>query len=138
MKDAHRVTQYIVDFNQLASQIQDYGDGTLRRLFYSGLPDRLKDEIARVGKPLTLHGLRALCQEINALLGVQGQDLSYDKDPVHLVPNQVLQLQRQLIQLWSGEIQDQKPLQLHQLRLVQNDQQPALLWFQTGLNQQAW
>jgi len=66
MKDAHRVTRYIVDFNRLASQVQDYGDGALRRLFYSGLPDRLKDEIARVGKPLTLHGLRALCQEIDA------------------------------------------------------------------------
>jgi len=65
MKDAHRVTRYIVDFNRLASQVQDYGDGALRRLFYSGLPDRLKDEIAPVGKPLTLHGLQALCQEIN-------------------------------------------------------------------------
>jgi len=66
MKDAHRITWYIVDFNRLASQVQDYGDGALRRLFYSGLPDRLKDKIARVGKPLTLHGLRALCQEIDA------------------------------------------------------------------------
>jgi len=66
MKDSHRVTRYIVDFNCLASQVQDYGDGVLRRLFYSGLLDRLKDEIARVGKPLTLHGLRALCQEIDA------------------------------------------------------------------------
>jgi len=65
MKDAHRVMRYIVDFNRLASQVQDYGDGVLRRLFYSGLLDRLKDEIARVGKPLTLHGLRALCQEID-------------------------------------------------------------------------
>jgi len=65
MKDAHHVTRYIVDFNRLASQVQDYGDGMLRRLFYPRLPDRLKDEIARVGKPLTLHGLRALCQEIN-------------------------------------------------------------------------
>jgi len=55
-----------VDFNRLASQVQDYGDGTLCHLFYSGLPDRLKDEIARVGKPLTLHGLRVLCQEIDA------------------------------------------------------------------------
>jgi len=66
MKDAHHVTRYIVDFNRLASQVQDYEDGALRHLFYSGLPDRLKDEIARVGKPLTLHGLRALCQEIDA------------------------------------------------------------------------
>jgi len=66
MKDAHCVTRYIMDFNHLASQVQDYGDGTLRHLFYSGLLDRLKDEIAQVGKPLTLHGLRALCQEIDA------------------------------------------------------------------------
>jgi len=66
MKDAHRITRYIVDFNRLASQVQDYGDGTLCRLFYSSLLDRLKDEIARVGKPLILHGLRALCQEIDA------------------------------------------------------------------------
>jgi len=65
MKDAHHVTWYIVDFNRLASQVQDYGDGVLRCLFYSGLPDRLKDEVAQVGKPLTLHGLRALCQEID-------------------------------------------------------------------------
>jgi len=66
MKDSYRVTRYIMDFNRLASQVQDYGDGTLHHLFYSGLPDCLKDEIARVGKPLTLNGLRALCQEINA------------------------------------------------------------------------
>jgi len=66
MKDAHRAMWYIVDFNCLASQVQDYRDGALCRLFYSGLPDRLKDEIAQVGKPLTLHGLRALCQEIDA------------------------------------------------------------------------
>jgi len=66
MNDAHHVMQYIVDFNRLALQVQDYGDGALRRLFYSGLLDHLKDEIARVGKPLTLHGLRALCQEIDA------------------------------------------------------------------------
>jgi len=66
MKDSYRVTRYIVDFNRLASQVQDYGDGALHRLFYSGLPDRLKDEIAQVGKPLTLNGLRALCQEIDA------------------------------------------------------------------------
>ena len=46
MKDAHRITRYIVDFNRLASQVQDYGDGALCRLFYSSLPDRLKGEIA--------------------------------------------------------------------------------------------
>jgi len=37
----------------------------LHCLFYSSLLDHLKDEIAQVGKPLTLHGLKALCQEID-------------------------------------------------------------------------
>ena len=55
-----------MDFNHLASQVQDYRDGMLRCLFYSSLPDWLKDKIAWVGKPWTLDGLRALCQEIDA------------------------------------------------------------------------
>ncbi|KIM49956.1 hypothetical protein SCLCIDRAFT_34879 [Scleroderma citrinum Foug A] len=45
MRDNHQVVQYIVNFNCLASQVWDYGDGALRHLFYSGLPDHLKDEI---------------------------------------------------------------------------------------------
>ena len=77
MKDAHRVTRYIVDFNQLALQVQDYGDGALRCLFYSSLPDHLKDEIARLGKPLTLHGLRALCQEINMCYWERKDEISH-------------------------------------------------------------
>jgi len=66
MKDSHRVTRYIVDFNRLASQIRGYGDGALRHYFYSGLPDRIKDELSRIGKPWTLDGTRALAQEIDA------------------------------------------------------------------------
>ena len=48
------------------SQVQGYGDGTLRHHFYSGLPDRIKDEISRISKPCTLDGLRAIAQEIDA------------------------------------------------------------------------
>jgi len=77
MKDSYRVSWYIVDFNRLASQVQDYGDGTLCRLFYSGLLDRLKDEIARVGKPLTLNRLRALCQEIDARYWERKDEISH-------------------------------------------------------------
>ena len=66
MRDNHLVVRYIVNFNRLASQVWDYGDGTLRCLFYSSLPDHLKDEIACIGKPWTLDSLRVLCQEIDA------------------------------------------------------------------------
>ena len=66
MKDGHRVTQYIVDFNQLALQVRGYGDGALQHYFYTSLPDRIKDELSQIGKPWTLDGLRALSQEIDA------------------------------------------------------------------------
>ena len=66
MKDTHHVNRYVVDFNRIASEVQGYGDGALRHHFYSGLPDRIKDEISRIGKPRTLDGLRAIAQEIDA------------------------------------------------------------------------
>ena len=82
----------------------------------------------------------SLSRDRRTLLGVQRQDLSEDKESAYLVPNQALQHWRQLIQLWSGEIQDWQLPQLRQLLwLVQDNQQPVLLRFQqTGLNQQAW
>ena len=66
MNDTHCINRYVVDFNRIVSQIRGYGDGALRHHFYTGLPDRIKDEISHVGKPKTLNGLRALTQEIDA------------------------------------------------------------------------
>ncbi|KIK22866.1 hypothetical protein PISMIDRAFT_31476, partial [Pisolithus microcarpus 441] len=65
MKETH-LNHYVVDFNRLASRVRGYGDGALHHLFYSRLPDHIKDEISRVSKPNTLYGLRALAQEIDA------------------------------------------------------------------------
>jgi len=62
----HRANRYVVDFNHIASQIRGYGDGALHHHFYTGLPDRIKDKISRIGKPRTLNGLRVLTQEIDA------------------------------------------------------------------------
>ena len=66
MKDTHRVNRYVVNFNRITSQVRGYSDGTLCHHFYSGLPDRIKDEISCIGKPRTLDSLRAIAQEINA------------------------------------------------------------------------
>jgi len=66
MKENHRANRYVVDFNRIASQIWGYGDGALRHHFSTGLPNRIKDEISRVGKPCTLNGLHILAQEIDA------------------------------------------------------------------------
>src|SRR6266446_8298038 len=54
MKDGHCINKYVVEFNQHASQLHGYGESALRRLFYDGLPERIKDDITRVGKPSTL------------------------------------------------------------------------------------
>jgi len=66
MKENYRANRYMVDFNRIASQIWGYGDGALHHHFSTGLPDRIKDEISRIGKPRTLNGLRVLAQEIDA------------------------------------------------------------------------
>ena len=66
LRDGQRINKYVVEFQRLASQVRGYGDGALRRQFYTGLPARIKDEISRVGKPDTLHELRLLAQTIDA------------------------------------------------------------------------
>jgi hypothetical protein len=65
MKDNQRITRYMVDFNRISSQLQ-WGEAALRHQFYRGLPARIKDEIARVGKPVLLSQLRTLAQSIDA------------------------------------------------------------------------
>ena len=62
MKDGHHVTRYIMDFNQLASQVQGYSDGALQHYFYTSLPDQIKDKLSQIGKPWTLDGLHTVSQ----------------------------------------------------------------------------
>ncbi|KIO00547.1 hypothetical protein M404DRAFT_29471 [Pisolithus tinctorius Marx 270] len=65
MKDNQHINKYIVDFNQLASQVQGYRDGVLHHHCHARLPDQIKDEVCQVGKPQTLHELCHLVQEID-------------------------------------------------------------------------
>jgi hypothetical protein len=64
MKDNQKIAKYIVSFQQLAPRVQ-WGQAALQRQFYIGLPSRIKDEIACVGKPDTLIKLRELSQGID-------------------------------------------------------------------------
>jgi hypothetical protein len=77
MKDNQKIMKYIVSFQQLALRVQ-WGQATLRRQFYIGLPCQIKDEIAHVGKLYTLIKLRELSQGIDRcpLLGTPLQNLS--------------------------------------------------------------
>ncbi|KIM65048.1 hypothetical protein SCLCIDRAFT_23147 [Scleroderma citrinum Foug A] len=54
------------DFNRLTGQVCGYGDGALCHIFYSGLPDHIKDEISHIRKPCTLDSFCTLMQTIDA------------------------------------------------------------------------
>ncbi|KAG6326799.1 hypothetical protein ID866_12290 [Astraeus odoratus] len=46
MKDGSCINKYIIEFNHLATQVHGYREGALCHMFYNGLPDHIKDEIA--------------------------------------------------------------------------------------------
>ena len=64
MKPNQRIAKYLVEFNRLAT-ITGWDNRALRHQFYRGLPARIKDEVSRVGNPITLPELRALAQSID-------------------------------------------------------------------------
>ena len=66
MKEGQKINMYVVEFNHLTGQVRGYGDGALCHIFYSGLPDHIKDEISRVRKPCTLNSFHTLAQTIDA------------------------------------------------------------------------
>src|ERR1700730_3696536 len=49
MKDSHRVTKYNVEFNCLSTGLH-WDEAALCHNYYRGLPNQIKDEIARIGK----------------------------------------------------------------------------------------
>lgn len=57
--DVTKANRYTIDFNQ-HSYRTGWNDPALARQYYKGLPDRLKDEITRVGKPAALKALQDL------------------------------------------------------------------------------
>src|SRR6266436_1722402 len=56
MTSRARLSEYLVRFNTLVSRVE-WGGAVLRFQFYDGLPERLKDRIALLGKPNTLREL---------------------------------------------------------------------------------
>jgi hypothetical protein len=57
--DFTKAIRYTTDFNRFA-RCSGWNDRALAHQYYKGLPDRLKDELARIGKPGTLGGLQDL------------------------------------------------------------------------------
>ena len=81
MKDRQQINKYIMEFNRIALQIRGYGEGALRHHFYNGLPNRIKDEVSRVGKPSTLSNLCDLVQAIDACYWERKSEVSCQTKP---------------------------------------------------------
>jgi len=59
LRDSGKATRYTIDFNCYARKT-GWNKQALARQFYKNLPDRLKDEIAHIGKPTALKTLQDL------------------------------------------------------------------------------
>lgn len=79
MKEGQRINKYVVEFNRLAVQIPGYGEVALRHHFYHGLPNRIKDEITRFGKPSSIYDLCELAQSIDVRYWERKAKLGQDK-----------------------------------------------------------
>src|SRR5258707_322310 len=66
MQPDARISEYLVRFNTLASRVS-WGDVALRFQFYDGLPERLKDKIAILGKPESLREMVNVTVHYDAL-----------------------------------------------------------------------
>jgi len=77
-KDAGKAVKYTLDFNRDAPRT-GWNDKALYRQFYKGLPDRLKDELTRIGKPETLIPLQHQVQVLDQRYWERQAEISHDK-----------------------------------------------------------
>jgi len=77
-KDAGKAVKYTLDFNRDAPRT-GWNDKALYRQFYKGLPDRLKDELTRIGKAETLIPLQHQVQVLNQRYWERQAEISCDK-----------------------------------------------------------
>lgn len=77
-KDSTKAARYLIDFNRHAHRT-GWNETALTRQFYKGLPDRLKDEISRLGKPTTLRTLQDLTAILDERYWERQTEISRDK-----------------------------------------------------------
>ena len=77
-KDADKAVKYTLDFNRDAPHT-GWNDKALYWQFYKGLPDRLKDELTRIGKAETLIPLQHQVQVLNQRYWERQAEISRDK-----------------------------------------------------------
>jgi Domain of unknown function (DUF4939)/Zinc knuckle len=79
-KDSGKAVRYTVEFNKHARRT-GWNGIALTRQYYKGLPDRLKDEVSRVGKPSDLLELQALVATLDQRHWERQSEISRDRKP---------------------------------------------------------
>jgi hypothetical protein len=79
-KDSSKAPRYTLEFNRHARRT-GWNDAALARLYYKSLPERLKDEIARLGKPTTLIELQELVATLDQRYWERQSEISRDRKP---------------------------------------------------------
>ena len=77
-KDSSKATRYTIDFNRHAHR-SGWNEVALARQYYKGLPDRLKDEISRIGKPAGLQSLQELVATLDQRHWERQSEINRDK-----------------------------------------------------------
>jgi hypothetical protein len=77
-KETGKATRYTIDFNRHARKT-GWNEQALLRQFYKGLPDRLKDEIARLGKPSGLKALQEMVATLDQRYWERQSEINRDK-----------------------------------------------------------
>ncbi len=77
-RDSGKATRYTIDFNRHARKT-GWNEQALLRQYYKGLPDRLKDEIARLGKPTGLKALQDLVATLDQRYWERQSEINRDK-----------------------------------------------------------
>jgi len=78
LRDSGKATRYTIDFNRYARKT-GWNEQALSRQFYKNLPDRLKDEIARIGKPTALKTLQDLVATLDQCYWERQSEINRDK-----------------------------------------------------------
>jgi len=77
-KDSTKATRYAIDFNRHGRRT-GWNEQALARQYYKGLPDRLKDEIARIGKPTGVKALQDLVATLDQRYWERQSEITRDK-----------------------------------------------------------
>lgn len=86
MRNNQRISEYTVQWNQYATRT-GWDEAALRHRFYAGLPSRIKDEVARNGKPTSLTQLRTLAQIIDGRYWERQAELGRERNAANRAAN---------------------------------------------------